>query len=75
LTNQREANKIGFAVQTGASEINAADSMRGYHCGACHNGKMIFRREAVCGPARPLFFSVKKEIPDGLSVLFSTRDL
>jgi len=30
LTNQREANKIGLAMQAGGTEINAADNMRGY---------------------------------------------
>jgi c(7)-type cytochrome triheme protein len=33
---------IGFAMKTGATGINASDNMRGYYCGACHNGKSIF---------------------------------
>lgn len=30
---------IGFAMKAGATEITAADNMRGYFCGTCHNGK------------------------------------
>ncbi len=33
---------IGFAMKAGATGINAADNMRGYYCGACHNGKSVF---------------------------------
>jgi c(7)-type cytochrome triheme protein len=31
---------IAFAMKAGATSIRAADNMRGYYCGACHNGKM-----------------------------------
>jgi c(7)-type cytochrome triheme protein len=33
---------IGFAMKIGGSQIKAADNVRGYFCGACHNGKMEF---------------------------------
>jgi hypothetical protein len=62
-------------MQAGATGINAADNMRGYYCGACHNGKMIFDGETVFGACSKTGFSVNKEIPDGLSVLFYTRDI
>jgi hypothetical protein len=75
LTNQREANKIGFAMQAGATGINAADNMRGYYCGACHNDKMIFDGETAFGACSKTVFEIKKEIPHGLSVLFYTRDI
>lgn len=32
---------IGFAMKTGATGTTAADNMRGYYCGTCHNGKMV----------------------------------
>lgn len=32
---------IGFAMKANATDIKAADNMRGYYCGACHNGKTI----------------------------------
>lgn len=32
---------IGFAMKAGATDIKAADNMRGYYCGACHNGKTV----------------------------------
>ncbi len=31
---------IAFAMKTGGTGIKAADNMRGYYCGTCHNGKM-----------------------------------
>jgi c(7)-type cytochrome triheme protein len=31
---------IGFLMEKGATRIKAADNMKGFYCGACHNGKM-----------------------------------
>ncbi|HEY5973101.1 MAG TPA: c(7)-type cytochrome triheme domain-containing protein [Geobacteraceae bacterium] len=31
---------IGFAMKAGETKIKAADNMKGYFCGACHNGKL-----------------------------------
>jgi len=62
-------------MQAGATGINAADNIRGYYCGTCHNGKMIFDGETVFGACSKTVFEVKKEIPDGLSVLFHTGDI
>lgn len=31
---------IAFAMKTEGTGIKAADNMRGYYCGTCHNGKM-----------------------------------
>jgi c(7)-type cytochrome triheme protein len=33
---------IGFAMKAGATQIKAADNMRGYFCGTCHNGRMQY---------------------------------
>ena len=33
---------IGFAMKANESGIRAADNMKGYFCGACHNGKSSF---------------------------------
>ena len=30
---------IGFLMKQGGTRIRAADNMKGYYCGACHNGK------------------------------------
>ena len=30
---------IGFAMETGGTKIRAADNIKGYYCGACHNGR------------------------------------
>jgi c(7)-type cytochrome triheme protein len=31
---------IGFSMKAGATRIKAADNMRGFFCGTCHNGRM-----------------------------------
>jgi c(7)-type cytochrome triheme protein len=31
---------LGFGMKANATGIKAADNMKGYYCGACHNGKM-----------------------------------
>ena len=48
---------IGFAIASGATDVSAADNMRGYYCGACHNGKTIF-------DGRPVFQACSKTFTD-----------
>jgi hypothetical protein len=62
-------------MQVGATGINAADNMGGCYYSPCHNGKMIFDRKTVFGACSKTVFEVKEEIPDGLPVLFYTRDV
>jgi c(7)-type cytochrome triheme protein len=38
---------IGFAMKGGDTQIKAADNMRGYFCGVCHNDKMIVEDRKV----------------------------
>lgn len=38
---------IGFAMKAGQTNIRAADNMRGFYCGTCHNGKMRVGDRAV----------------------------
>lgn len=38
---------VGFAMQAGATNIKAADNMRGYYCGSCHNGKTLYEGRTV----------------------------
>lgn len=38
---------VGFAMKAGATNIKPDDNMRGYYCGACHNGKMMYQGAAV----------------------------
>lgn len=38
---------IGFAMKAGATGIRAADNMKGYYCGTCHNGKMSSGNQKV----------------------------
>lgn len=41
---------LAFAMKANASNIKAADNKRGFYCGACHNGKRVYR-------TRPIFAS------------------
>jgi len=34
---------ITFAMKTGSTGVKASDNMKGYYCGTCHNGKMVFQ--------------------------------
>ncbi len=38
---------IGFAMKANATGIRAADNMRGFYCGTCHNGKMEYSDRKV----------------------------
>lgn len=38
---------IGFAMKANATGIKAADNMRGYYCGTCHNGTMTVNGRKV----------------------------
>ncbi len=38
---------IGFAMTAGATKITAADNMRGYFCGTCHNDRRRFGKGTV----------------------------
>jgi c(7)-type cytochrome triheme protein len=38
---------IGFAMKANEGGIRAADNMKGYYCGTCHNGKFTFNGEKL----------------------------
>jgi len=38
---------IGFAMKASATGIKAADNMKGYYCGTCHNGKLAHGNRKV----------------------------
>ena len=38
---------IGFFMKQGETRIRAADNMKGYYCGACHNGKAMGFEKSV----------------------------
>lgn len=38
---------IAFAMKADATNIRAADNAKGYYCGTCHNGKMIYKEKKV----------------------------
>lgn len=39
--------EVGFAMEAGATGINADLNRQGYYCGACHNGKIRYKRKAI----------------------------
>ncbi len=38
---------VGFAMEAGATGINAATNMQGYYCGACHDGKRVYGSKKI----------------------------
>ena len=38
---------LAFAMKTGETKVKAADNMKGYYCGACHNGKMTHEERVI----------------------------
>jgi c(7)-type cytochrome triheme protein len=38
---------VGFAMKAGATDVKAQDNMKGFYCGACHNGKLVFEGRKV----------------------------
>jgi c(7)-type cytochrome triheme protein len=42
---------IAFGMKAGASGIKAADNMKGFYCGTCHNGKMTVDGKRSSSPA------------------------
>ncbi|UFS70362.1 hypothetical protein LPW11_21150 [Geomonas sp. RF6] len=38
---------IGFGMTAGSTKIRAADNMKGYFCGTCHNGRSTFGKNKI----------------------------
>ncbi|MBK5276337.1 MAG: hypothetical protein JJE30_14990 [Desulfuromonadales bacterium] len=38
---------VGFGMSAGATKIRAADNIKGYFCGTCHNGRTTHNKKAV----------------------------
>ncbi|MBI4683968.1 MAG: hypothetical protein HY755_02090 [Nitrospirae bacterium] len=38
---------IGFGMKANSTNIRAADNMKGFYCGTCHNGKMVYGNRKV----------------------------
>ncbi len=38
---------VGFAMAVGQSGISASTNRRGFHCGACHDGKRTYRGDPI----------------------------
>ena len=38
---------VGFAMQAGATGVSAATNEKGFHCGACHNGRTAFEGKPI----------------------------
>jgi c(7)-type cytochrome triheme protein len=76
---------IGFAMRAGATDIKAADNMRGFYCGACHRtaptgGKAVFEACTQASPReqRPACLrchSAGKNVKPEIEFSSFTRDL
>ncbi|MFA5353436.1 MAG: c(7)-type cytochrome triheme domain-containing protein [Thermodesulfovibrionales bacterium] len=51
---------IGFALENNATGIKASDNAKGYYCGACHNGTMVYGGVKVFASCSPGELSVQK---------------
>lgn len=38
---------IGFAMEANATGVSASTNHQGFHCGACHNGKTLFKGKPI----------------------------
>jgi c(7)-type cytochrome triheme protein len=48
---------IGFAMEANGTKISAETNMKGFYCGSCHNGKLVWKDRTVfpsCRKDRPI---------------------
>ena len=38
---------LAFGMKAGATNIKASDNKKGYYCGACHDGKMLYKNKTI----------------------------
>ena len=38
---------LGFAMKAGATDVSSADNMKGFYCGACHDGRRVVEGRKV----------------------------
>lgn len=38
---------LGFAMESGSTEMNAESNIKGFYCGACHNGSRIINNKKI----------------------------
>lgn len=53
--------EIGFAMEEGATDINADLNMQGYYCGACHNGKVRYKGDEIFDSCSTEFSKIDEE--------------
>jgi c(7)-type cytochrome triheme protein len=46
---------IAFGMNAGSSNIKAADNKKGFYCGTCHNGKMVYNNKTVFASCQPVY--------------------
>ncbi len=44
---------IGFAMEENGTRITAATNMKGFYCGACHNGTMLYGEKKIFSSCSP----------------------
>jgi c(7)-type cytochrome triheme protein len=46
---------IAFSMKAGATNIKAVDNARGFYCGACHNGKMLYNNKPIFSSCQNIY--------------------
>ena len=44
---------VGFAMEENGTKITAATNMKGFYCGACHNGTMLYGEKKIFSSCSP----------------------
>ncbi len=46
---------IAFGMKAGSTNIKAADNRKGFYCGTCHNGKMLYKKKPIFESCMPYY--------------------
>jgi c(7)-type cytochrome triheme protein len=46
---------LAFGMKAGSSNIKASDNKKGFYCGTCHNGKMLYKDKPVFASCLPYY--------------------
>jgi c(7)-type cytochrome triheme protein len=46
---------LAFGMKAGSSNIKAADNKKGFYCGTCHNGKMLYKDKPIFASCLPQY--------------------
>ena len=46
---------LAFAMKANATNVKASDNKKGFYCGACHDGKMMYNKKAIFEACLPKY--------------------